>query len=167
MSKTTKRLQKAVPVDLERIAASAIEAAMSDSSRSRKHHPVRAIATGAALATAAGVGYKRLPRVVRWPIKRGVHKLGDAANLDGFTDAVRDRFADLRHGEPDEPEDYNDGGYDDDDEPQDEYDEPESEGEEDFDDEEEDEDELEDEDDVDEEPERESEGDCDDEDVDD
>jgi hypothetical protein len=122
MSKAGKRIRDAVSIDLNRVAETAIETALGEA-RPRKHRGVRVIAAGAALATAAAVGQKHLPRIVEFPIKRGLHKLGDAASLDGFTDALRERFADNGGERADEDYDEYDEPTDEaDDEPTDEAD---------------------------------------------
>ena len=85
-------------IDINRVAAAAIEAALREE-RPRRHRVpgIRAIAAGAALATAARVGQKHLPRLTELRlVEHGLTKLGDVPSLRDVTDSVRERLAD--HG---------------------------------------------------------------------
>jgi hypothetical protein len=105
----SKRFRDALGVDPDRVISAAVDAALGDTqARSRKkHHPGRVLAAGAAVAAAAAVGQRRMPRVAKVPLRMGLHKLGDMTHVDELADALRDRLA----GHFDEPED--DGYYDD------------------------------------------------------
>jgi len=98
----SKRFRDAVGIDPDRVVAAALDAALGDTQarRSKKHHPGRALAAGAALAAAAAVGQKRMPRLAKVPLRMGLHKLGDMTHVDELADALRDRLM----GHDDEPE---------------------------------------------------------------
>jgi hypothetical protein len=97
----SKRFRDAVGINPDRVVAAALDAALGDTqSRSKKHHPGRALAAGAALAAAAAVGQKRMPRLAKVPLRMGLHKLGDMTHVDELADALRDRLV----GHDDEPE---------------------------------------------------------------
>jgi hypothetical protein len=128
-----KRIRDAVGIDPDRVAAAAIDAALGRTQQPRKHHPVRVAAAGAALAAAAAVGQKHLPRFAKLPMKLGLEKLGDMANVDEFADALRERFT--GHGTASRDGDDNDD-YEDEDYENEEFDDgPTGESDEDFDDE--------------------------------
>jgi hypothetical protein len=139
----SKRIRDAVGIDPDRVVSAAIDAALGDTHARRKHHPGRVLAAGAALAAAAAVGQKRLPRMAAMPLRMGLHKLGDMAHVDELADALHDRLA--RHDDAEEDDGYYDDeeefedGEDSDGEPRDDA-EPEDEDDE-FDDEPEEEDE--------------------------
>ncbi|MEA2147712.1 MAG: hypothetical protein QOG59_3299, partial [Solirubrobacteraceae bacterium] len=116
----SKRFRDAMGIDPDRIVSSALQAALGETQpRGQKHHPGRVLAAGAALAAAAAVGQKRMPRKAKVPLRMGLHKLG--TRVDGVADALRDRVA----GYEDEPVD--DDYYDD--EPEEFDDEPRAEDE--------------------------------------
>jgi hypothetical protein len=109
-SKRFREVRDAIGIDPERIVASAVQAALGEAQPSgQKHHPGRVLAAGAALAAAAAVGQKRMPRIAKVPLRMGLHKLGhklgDMTRVDELADALRDRLT----GYDDEPLD----GYDD------------------------------------------------------
>ncbi len=106
-----------MPIDVKRVAASALEAALQqhrESERPHHHqaeqpHRLRGAApfvAGAALMTAARLGTKHLPRLrtIRL-LGGGLAKLDEAPNLQNFTDSLRDRFADSGSDDAGEPED--------------------------------------------------------------
>ena len=96
----SKRFRDAIGIDPERIVSSALQAALGETQpHGQKHHPGRVLAAGAALAAAAAVGQKRMPRMAKVPLRMGLHKLADMARVDEFTDALRDRLT----GYDDEP----------------------------------------------------------------
>ena len=100
-----KRFRDAVGIDPDRVLSAAIDAALREpQSRDKKHHPGRFVAAGAAVAAAAAVGQRRMPRLAKVPLRMGLHKLGDMAHVDELADAVRDRLA----GHEKEPDDYYD-----------------------------------------------------------
>jgi len=153
----SKRFRDAVGIDPDRVVAAALDAALGEtpSRDKKKHHPGRILVAGAAVAAAAAVGQRRMPKLAKVPLRMGLHKLGDMAHVGDLADAVRDRLS--GHEEPPEEDDYYDEEFDDeedlededfDDEPRDESDEPpddedlddEDEDDEDFDDEPEDDD---------------------------
>jgi len=104
-----------VRVDLSRMTAAAIEAALDDGKEQQRRprlSGMRAVATGAALAVAARAAVKHGPG------------LAQMRHLASLPDLVRDRLAD--HGWLPDDEERDDAEYDDDD--------PEAEGDEDFDD---------------------------------
>lgn len=131
-------------IDPERVLASALQAALGeDEPPTKRRHPGRVLAAGAAVAAAAAVGQKRMPRLVKVPLRMGLHrlehKLGDAIHVDDLTGrvddlagSVRDRLAG-HDGQPpddeldDEPRDEEDLDEEDevDDEPRDDGDEDE------------------------------------------
>ena len=143
----SKRFRDAVGIDPDRVISAAVDAALGDSQprdTKKKHHPGRVLAAGAAVAAAAAVGQRRMPRLVKLPLKMGLHKLGNMTHLDDLTGAVRDRADAVRDrlvGDDVEPEDeyYDDEDFDDeeefDDEPQDEVEDLPEDEDEDFDDE--------------------------------
>jgi hypothetical protein len=99
-------------IDINRVAAAAIDAALGDESatreRTRRHRVPggRLILTGAALAAAARAGQKHMPALTKLRLaKHGLAKLNDLPNLRDVGDAVRDRFADLTHRDGDEVDD--------------------------------------------------------------
>lgn len=137
----SKRLQNAVgKIDPERVVSAALEAALGEMEQPRKkRHPGRVLAAGAALATAAAVGQRRMPLMARVPLKMGLHKLGDMTHVEGLADALHDR-ADALHDrlvgrDDDEAEDADLADDEDFDEDAPDGDSPDDEGEEDFDDE--------------------------------
>ena len=114
----SKRFRDAVGIDPDRVVSAAVDAALGSGQsrgKTKKHHPGRVLAAGAAVAAAAAVGQRRMPRLVKAPLKMGMHKighkLGDMAHVDGLADAVRNRLV----GHDDEPEDeyYDDEEFDD------------------------------------------------------
>ena len=106
----SKRFRHAVGIDPERILSAAVDAALGETEPPRKrHHPGRVLATGAALAAAAAVGQRRVPRLAKMPLRMGLHKLGDMAHVDELADALRERLV-PNDEEPD------DGHFDDDEE---------------------------------------------------
>jgi hypothetical protein len=124
----SKRFRDAVGIDPDRVVSAAVDAALGESqSRPKKHHPGRVLAAGAALAAAAAVGQRRMPRLAKVPLRMGLHKLGDMAHVDDLADAVRDRLT----GHRDEPDDdYVDEEEEFDDDQEEEFDdEPRDEGE--------------------------------------
>jgi hypothetical protein len=124
----SKRFRDAVGIDPDRVVSAAVDAALGESqSRPKKHHPGRVLAAGAALAAAAAVGQRRMPRLAKVPLRMGLHKLGDMAHVDDLADAVRDRLT----GHRDEPDDdYVDEEEEFDDDEEEEFDdEPRDEGE--------------------------------------
>jgi hypothetical protein len=131
----SKRLHDAIGIDPDRVVTAALGAALGEAhSRGKRHHPGRVLAASAALAAAAAVGQRRMPRLAKAPLRMGLHKLGDMTHVDELADALRDRLV----GREDEPdEDYDDEPEEFDDEPRDEAeDEPDDEdGDEGFDDE--------------------------------
>jgi hypothetical protein len=135
----SKRFRDAIGIDPDRIVAAAVDAAMGETrSRGKRHHPGRVLAAGAAVAAAAAVGQRRMPRMAKAPLRMGLHKLGDMAHVDELADALRDRLA----GHQDEPDDdyydeeeLDDEDYDDEDYDEEESDEEESDDDEEFDDE--------------------------------
>jgi len=141
----SKRLRDAVGIDPDRVVSAALEAALGELEQPhKKRHPGRVLAAGAALAAAAAVGQRRLPRMAKLPLRMGLHKLEDLAHVDELADALHDRADALRDrlaaygddaGDADDEEEF-------DDEPDDDL--PEDAEDEDFDDE--DEDDLDDED---------------------
>jgi hypothetical protein len=99
-------------IDINRVAAAAIEAALREEHSRRRRVPgIRVIAAGAALATAARVGQKHLPRLTELRlVEHGLAKLGDVPSLRDVTDSVRERLAD--HGLIDhDDEDLDDSAY--------------------------------------------------------
>ncbi len=104
----SKRFRDAVGIDPDRIVSAAVDAALGENrSRGKRHHPGRVLAAGAAVAAAAAVGQRRLPRLAKVPLRMGLHKLGDMAHVDELADAVRDRL--MGHeDEPDDEEYYDD-----------------------------------------------------------
>jgi hypothetical protein len=102
--------------EIRRVAASALRAALQeeperDHASEEPSHRLRdagAIAAGAALVTGARAGYKHLPRLRKLRLlKHGLGAVGEASKLEGFTDALRDKFADRGHDDGgSEPEDY-------------------------------------------------------------
>ncbi|MFL5864919.1 MAG: hypothetical protein ACJ780_29850, partial [Solirubrobacteraceae bacterium] len=138
MSKSSKGIGKMVNVDVERVVMAALDAALSEALPSKQpkepkeqHHAMRTLATGAVVVTAAGVGYQRLPRLAKLPIKYGLRKVTKAADIGAFTDAVRDRvpdveslrdrIADIRHGREDDDYEERDEYEYEGEEPEDEY----------------------------------------------
>jgi hypothetical protein len=91
-----------VRVDLSRMTAAAIEAALEDDTRERRPRlsGMRAVAAGAALALAARVAVKRAP---------GLPHLPDLSAVSGL---MRDRLAD-RGWLPDQEDGYDEAEYDD------------------------------------------------------
>jgi hypothetical protein len=107
-------------VDLSRMTAAAIEAALDDGSHKRRPRlsGMRAVAAGAALAVAARAAVKHGPTLPRMP------------DISSLPELVRERLADhgwLPDDEDERDEQYDQDGYDDD---------PDAEGDEDFDDDE-------------------------------
>jgi hypothetical protein len=103
-------------IDMSRMAAAAIEAALDDGKPHRRRlSGMRAVATGAALAVAARVAVSKAPGHVRVP------------HLSAVPDLVRDRLADRGWLPEDAEDDFDDEEFDDE--------EPQAEGDEDFDDE--------------------------------
>ena len=132
----SKRFRDAVGIDPDRIVAAAVDAAMGETrSRAKRHHPGRVLAAGAAVAAAAAVGQRRMPRLAKVPLRMGLRKLGDLTHVDELADALRDRLA----GHEDEPDDdddyYDEEDLDDEDYDDEDYDDEESDDE-DYDDEE-------------------------------
>ena len=128
----SKRFRDAIGIDPDRIVAAAVDAAMGETrSRGKRHHPGRVLVAGAAVAAAAAVGQRRMPRMAKVPLRMGLHKLGDMAHVDELADALRDRLA----GHQDEPDD--DDYYDEEDVDDEDYDDEEEfdDDEEEFDDE--------------------------------
>jgi hypothetical protein len=107
-----KRFRDAVGIDPDRVVAAAVDAALGEAPSPRKRrHPGRVLAAGAALAAAAAVGQRRMPRLAKVPLRMGLHKLGDMTHVDELADALRDRLA----GHDDAPDDaYDDEHYDED-----------------------------------------------------
>jgi hypothetical protein len=111
----SKRFRETVGIDPDRVVSAAIEAALGDAQPRRKQrHPGRVLAAGAAVAAAAAVGQRRMPRLVKVPMRMGLNKLGgklgDMAHVDDLTGALRDRLA----GREQEPDDlYDDEELDD------------------------------------------------------
>jgi hypothetical protein len=98
----SKRLRDAVGIDPDRVVSAAVNAVLGDTpAHQKKHHPGRVLAAGAALAAAAAVGQRRMPRLAKEPLRMGLHKLGDMTHVDELADALRDRLV----GHDDEPED--------------------------------------------------------------
>jgi hypothetical protein len=134
----SKRLRDAVGIDPDRVVSAALEAALGELEQPhKKRHPGRVLAAGAALAAAAAVGQRRLPRMAKLPLRMGLHKLEDMAHVDVLADALHDRADALRdrlatYGEDADADDEE--GFDD--EPEDDL--PEDAEGEDFDDEDED-----------------------------
>jgi hypothetical protein len=124
-----------VRIDMSRMAATAIDAALDDGKpRRRRFSGLRAMVTGAALVGLARVAVKQAPSLPRVP---DLAEVGDRLRdrlLDGWP-AAHDDFDD--EDEYDEPVDeaeeepYDEDDDDDGDEPLDEDDEPEDEGDED------------------------------------
>jgi hypothetical protein len=121
-------------IDINRVASSALEAALREEPAPRQHHlrGVKTLAAGAALVTAARVGMKHAPRLTELRlVGRGLEKLDHMPNLRDVTDSMRDRFTDYVEDRDDQSEDYDDEDYEDDDYDEDEDDEEEDEDEDD------------------------------------
>ena len=99
-----KRIRDEVGIDPNRIVSAALDAALGASEPAKKkRHPGRVLAAGAALAAAAAVGQRRMPRMAKVPLRMAAHKLGDAMHVDELADAVQDRVG--RNREPEDDHD--------------------------------------------------------------
>jgi hypothetical protein len=111
----SKRVRDVVGIDPDRVVSAALEAALGEPhSRGKRHHPGRVLAASAALAAAAAVGQRRMPRLAKAPLRMGLHKLGDMTHVDELADALRDRLVG-REDEPDDDEYSDDEDLDDED----------------------------------------------------
>lgn len=104
-------------IDVKRVAASALQAALKEATEQphrvsgeqphrvngeqpHRLHGAGTVAAGVALVTAARMGQKHLPRLRKLRLLgHGLEKLEEVPNLQNFTDALRDRFADGGHHE--------------------------------------------------------------------
>ncbi len=102
-------------IDVKRVAASALEAALNEEPEPpHRLRGVRTLAAGAALVTAARMGEKHMPRLSKLRLfEHAVAKLEDVGNLPDLADAVRERFSDYVHHDDDagDAEDYEDEDY--------------------------------------------------------
>src|SRR5919108_1493643 len=96
-------------IDLSRVAAAAVDAALEDSRPHRRLSAPKAIATGAALALAARYAVTKAPHLPRIPGVPHVPHLSDVS--DRLRDGLRDRLAE--RGRVEGADSWGDGGEED------------------------------------------------------